>query len=106
MTTYYFAIASQDFLLYEEPLEEVLRERINHYKQMEKVIDFWLVINPSFIHSPDMADLKRQIIKPSAAILSCNPKFIKWLKLRFGFILTGCFEVPSAYISNPLESDY
>nr|YP_009314645.1 Hypothetical protein ycf54 [Neoizziella asiatica]SCW23100.1 Hypothetical protein ycf54 [Neoizziella asiatica] len=104
MTTYYFAIASQDFLLYEEPLEEVLRERINHYKNIEKMIDFWLVPNPSFINAPEMKHIRKQLVKPSVAILSSNPKFIEWIKLRFGFVLTGQFESSITDISNICNS--
>nr|YP_009315667.1 Hypothetical protein ycf54 [Trichogloeopsis pedicellata]SCW24325.1 Hypothetical protein ycf54 [Trichogloeopsis pedicellata] len=104
MNTYYFAIASQDFLLHEEPLEEVLRERINHYKNMEKIIDFWLVINPAFINAPEMKNIKMQLSKPSVAILSYNPKFIEWIKLRFGFVLTGKFISPSPNIQDALKS--
>nr|YP_010873092.1 Ycf54 [Nemalion vermiculare]WGV34442.1 Ycf54 [Nemalion vermiculare] len=104
MTIYYFAIASQDFLLHEEPLEEVLRERINHYKNIEKVIDFWLIVNPEFINATEMASIKKQLTKPSAAILSHNKTFIEWLKLRFGFVITGEFESPSNEIPSPLKS--
>lgn len=104
MKTYYFAIASQDFLLREEPVEEVLRERINHYKSIKKIIDFWLVLNPAFIHTPDMIHIKNQLTKPSAAIISYNPKFIEWIKLRFGFVLTGQFNIPSEHIIDPLQS--
>nr|YP_009314030.1 Hypothetical protein ycf54 [Izziella formosana]SCW22284.1 Hypothetical protein ycf54 [Izziella formosana] len=89
MNTYYFAIASQDFLLHEEPLEEVLRERRNYYQQMQKTVDFWLIMNPKFIDEPEMVHIKQQLVKPSVAILSFNPKFIEWIKLRFGFVLTG-----------------
>lgn len=102
MTTYYFAIASQDFLLKEEPVEEVLRERINHYKNISKVVDFWLLIDPKFIDSPEMSILKTQLIKPSAAIISYNPRFINWLKLRLGFVRTGKFNAPSNTIKDPL----
>jgi len=105
MTRYYFAIASQDFLLYEEPVEEVLRERIDHYKSIKKIIDFWLVMNPSFIHAPEMIKIKKQLTKPSAAIISEDRTFISWLKLRLGFVLIGEFTSPSAYIINYLESD-
>nr|YP_009312804.1 Hypothetical protein ycf54 [Helminthora furcellata]SCW21058.1 Hypothetical protein ycf54 [Helminthora furcellata]SCW23918.1 Hypothetical protein ycf54 [Helminthora furcellata] len=105
MNTYYFAIASQDFLLHEEPLEEVLRERINHYKSIEKIIDFWLVNNPSFIHAPEMKHVKKQLVKPSVAILSYNPQFIEWIKLRFGFVLTGTFKSPSNDIQDALSSE-
>jgi hypothetical protein len=105
MTRYYFAIASQDFLLNEEPVEEVLRERINHYKSIKKIIDFWLVMNPSFVHAPEMIKIKKQLIKPSAAIISEDRTFINWLKLRLGFVLVGEFMSPSANIINHLESD-
>nr|YP_009313211.1 Hypothetical protein ycf54 [Dichotomaria marginata]SCW21465.1 Hypothetical protein ycf54 [Dichotomaria marginata] len=104
MTTYYFAIASKDFLLIEEPLEEVLRERTNHYQNIGKDLDFWLIIDPAFINAPNMLNIKKQLIKPSAAIISKNPKFIDWLKLRFGFILTGQFEAPSGHIKHPLQT--
>lgn len=104
MVTYYFAIASQDFLLLEEPVEEVLRERINHHKSMKKLIDFQLVLDPAFLNSPEMNKIKKQLNKPSAAIISNNPKFITWLKLRFGFVLTGQFESPCANILGPFAT--
>nr|BBI37156.1 Conserved hypothetical plastid protein [Palmaria palmata] len=102
MTTYYFAIASQDFLLKEEPVEEMLRERINHYKSIDKVIDFWLIVNPIFINAPEMRMIKKQLNKPSVAIISQNPVFITWLKLRLGFVSTGNFCAPSTTIPDPL----
>lgn len=105
MTTYYFAIASQDFLLHEEPVEEVLRERIDHYQNSQRIIDFWLVMNPSFINAPEMIKIKKQLTKPSAAIISENKIFINWLKLRLGFVIVGEFRSPSEHIFNHLESD-
>ena len=50
MYNYYFAIASKNFLINQEPLEEILRERTNYYKSINKDIDFWFVSNPSFIN--------------------------------------------------------
>lgn len=105
MTKYYFAIASQDFLLNEEPLEEVLRERVNYYKNIKKIIDFWVVMNPTFINAPEMSKIKQQLTKPAVAIISENHVFINWLKLRLGFVITGEFTSPSVNILNPLESD-
>ena len=49
MTTYYYVLASQHFLLEEEPLDEVLRERVRNYEEQKKEIDFWLVKQPAFI---------------------------------------------------------
>jgi hypothetical protein len=89
MRAYYFAIASQDFLLKEEPLEEILRERTHHYKSVDKPIDFWIVHNPAFINMSEMLNIRKQITKPTVAIISHNPKFIEWLKLRLGFIFIG-----------------
>ncbi|MBD2023898.1 MgPME-cyclase complex family protein, partial [Leptolyngbya sp. FACHB-711] len=44
MQTYYYAVASQRYLLEEEPTEEVLKERIRYYQEQEKERDFWLVL--------------------------------------------------------------
>jgi len=40
MQTYYYVLASQSFLIEEEPLEEVLRERTRHYHEREKKLIF------------------------------------------------------------------
>lgn len=95
MPTYYFAIASQKFLLREEPLEEVLRERTKYYKSINKQVDFWLVKNPAFIYSSESIDLKKYLQEPSAAIISYNSKFINWIKLRLGFVLVGTLNIRS-----------
>nr|YP_009027488.1 hypothetical chloroplast protein 108 [Neoporphyra perforata]AGV01079.1 hypothetical chloroplast protein 108 [Neoporphyra perforata]AHB34982.1 hypothetical chloroplast protein 108 [Neoporphyra perforata]AHB35191.1 hypothetical chloroplast protein 108 [Neoporphyra perforata]AIA19353.1 hypothetical protein [Neoporphyra perforata]AIA19562.1 hypothetical protein [Neoporphyra perforata] len=92
MTTYYFALASQNFLLVKEPLEEVFRERVSYYQSNNKVIDFWLVPNPSFLDKPDMASFKNLVPNDAVAIVSTNPVFINWLKLRIGYICIGQIE--------------
>nr|AIA19980.1 hypothetical protein [Neoporphyra perforata] len=92
MTTYYFALASQNFLLVKEPLEEVFRERVSYYQSNNKVIDFWLVPNPSFLDKPDMASFKNLVPNDPVAIVSTNPVFINWLKLRIGYICIGQIE--------------
>jgi hypothetical protein len=105
MTIYYFAIASQDFLLKEEPVEEILRERIEHYKSIDKAIDFWLIKNPAFLYKADMVKIHKQLLKPSAAIISNNSTFIDWLKLRLGFVRIGTFHASSDSIPHSLYSD-
>ena len=50
-TKYYFVLASQQFLISQEPLEEVLRERIQYYCRTNKKIDFWLLPSPKFLDS-------------------------------------------------------
>lgn len=104
MTTYHYALASAKFLLEEEPFDEVLRERQRHYHEQEKALDFWLVKQPAFLESPEFADLKARCPQPAVAIVSTNPSFITWLKLRLEYIATGQFEAPSDTIPDPLAS--
>jgi hypothetical protein len=104
MTTYYYLLASQRFLVEEEPLEEVLRERTRNYHEQEKEIDFWLIKQPAFLEAPSMASIKAKCPQPAAAIISTDPQFITWLKLRLEFVITGEFTAPTAEISDPLAS--
>ncbi|MBD2185890.1 DUF2488 family protein [Planktothrix sp. FACHB-1355] len=104
MTTYYYVLASQRFLLEEEPLEEVLRERTRKYQEEEQEIDFWLVKQPAFLEAREMADVKAKCPQPAAAIISTNSSFITWLKLRLEYVATGEFPAPSDTIPDPLAS--
>lgn len=104
MQTYYFILASQRFLLEEEPLDEVLKERTRHYQEQEKEIDFWLVKQPAFLETPEFAEVKAKCPQPAAAIISTNSQFITWLKLRLEFVITGEFQAPSDTIPQPLAS--
>lgn len=104
MTTYHYVLASQRFLMEEEPIEEVLKERTRNYKEQEKELDFWLVLQPAFLDAPEMAQAKQQCPQPAAAIVSTNEQFITWLKLRLEYVRVGQFEAPSATIPNPLAS--
>ena len=88
---YYFLVASQDFLFYQEPIEEILRERIRHYKSIKKNIDFSFTTDLDFLDEPNLSHIKESLIKPSAAVISLNPKFIDWLKLRVQYGVTGSF---------------
>ncbi|MBD0335919.1 MAG: DUF2488 family protein [Cyanobacteria bacterium Co-bin13] len=104
MQTYYYAVASQKFLLEQEPFEEVLKERHRYYQEQEKEIDFWLVKEPAFLEAPELAEVKAKCPQPAVAIVSTNPTFITWLKLRLEYIATGQFQAPSETISDPLAS--
>ncbi|BAY89696.1 MULTISPECIES: MgPME-cyclase complex family protein [unclassified Tolypothrix] len=104
MATYYYVLASQKFLIQEEPLDEVLKERTRHYHEQEKEIDFWLVKQPAFLEAPEMAEIKAKCPQPAAAIISTDKPFITWLKLRLEYVIVGEFEAPSATISDPLAS--
>lgn len=102
MTTYYYVLASQKFLLEEEPFEEVLRERKRDYEEKNREIDFWLVKQPAFLEAPEMSENKAKCPQPSVAVISTNPSFITWLKLRLEYVIKGEFEAPSATIPEPL----
>jgi hypothetical protein len=104
MQTYYYVLASKHFLVEEEPLEEVLRERTRDYQEKGKEIDFWLVSQPAFLEAPDLAAAKAKCPQPAAAIISTNQTFITWLKLRLEYVLTGEFQAPSDTIPDPLAS--
>ena len=91
MTTYYYVLASQKFLIEEEPLAEVLKERTRFYQEQEKEIDFWFVKEPAFLNAPDQQAIKAKCPQPSAAVISTNKQFIDWLKLRLEFVITGEF---------------
>ena len=103
MTKYFFIAASEKFLIVEEPIEEILKERMRNYKENNKEIDFWLLKNPSFLKTPQFVDLKAKIPSPPAAILSTDKKFITFLKLRLEFVAVGEFEFPNAEITDPLK---
>ena len=103
MTTYYFVAASEKFLTIEEPIEEILKERMRNYKENNKEIDFWLLKNPSFLQTTQFADLKAKIPSTPAVVLSTDKKFITFLKLRLEFVAVGEFECPDAEITDPFK---
>jgi len=104
MSTYHFVAASERFLIEEEPLEEVLRERVRNYGEQGKEIDFWLVKRPAFLESPELAAVAGAVPRPAAAVVSTDEKFITFLKLRLEFVATGRFEAPSASIPDALAN--
>ena len=104
MSTYHFIAASEIFLTEEEPLEEVLRERVRHYGETNKAIDFWLVRQPAFLETPELAAVARPVPRPAAAVVSTDPTFITFMKLRLEFVAQGQFDAPSASIPDPLAS--
>jgi hypothetical protein len=104
MSTYHFCLASRRFLLEEEPFAEVLKERTRNYHEREKEIDFWLVEQPAFLEAPEFAEFKAKCPQPAVAVISTDPKFITWLRLRLEYVLTGQFDAPSESIPEPLKS--
>ena len=102
MSTYYFVAASEAFLTQEEPLEEVLRERVRDYSEKGKDIDFWLVRQPAFLNAPEFKEQAGSIPQPAAAVISTDAVFIDFMKLRLEYVLKGSFEAPSNSIPDPL----
>ena len=102
VTKYYFIIASKQFLVTEEPMEEVLRERIHYYRRTEKRIDFWLLPTPNFLLSKNYKNITNNLPKNCLAIVSTNKIFITWLKLRLNNVFVGEFFGPTEQIQNPL----
>jgi len=102
MTTYHFVAASEAFLTEEEPLDEVLRERVRNYGEKGKEIDFWLLKRPAFLEAPELASLVAAVPRPAAAVVSTDETFITFLKLRLEFVLKGSFEAPAGSIGDPL----
>jgi hypothetical protein len=102
--TYYYAVGSEKFLLEEEPLDEVLKERRRYYQEQEQAVDFWLVKHPAFLEAPELAPVKAQCPQPAVALVSTNKSFITWLKLRLEYVATGEFQAPSDTIPDALAS--
>ncbi|MCU0550278.1 MAG: DUF2488 family protein [Leptolyngbya sp. Prado105] len=103
MTTYYYVLASQKFLLEEEPIEEVLKERYRDYQEKNREIDFWVIKEPAFLEAPEMAENKAKCPRPAVAIVSTKKQFITWLKLRLEYVITGEYQ-QSETIPEPLAS--
>jgi hypothetical protein len=101
---YYFIIMSQQELLKNEVIEEILRERAMNYQLNKKPVDFWVSLSPLFIYDYDKKILN-QIRETAyyekevdnicfkysnitfeyfASIITCDPEFVKWFKLRVG----------------------
>ena len=104
MSTYHFVAASERFLTAEEPLEEVLRERVRNYGEQGKAIDFWLIKRPAFLDAPELAAQMASVPRPAAAVVSTDETFITFLKLRLEFVAKGRFEAPSATIPDALAA--
>ena len=104
MSTYFFVAASERFLTEEEPLEEVLRERVRDYQEKGKEIDFWLVRQPAFLDAPELKASANAVPRPAAAVISTDSTFIDFMKLRLEHVLKGSFSAPSESIPDPLAS--
>ena len=103
---YYFVAASRKYLCEDEgkPLGETLSERRRNFEARGKELNFWLIEKPAFLEAPELADIKKQIPQPAAAIITTDENTMRWLKLRLEFVATGEFLAPSANIPDALAS--
>ena len=104
MTEYHGGPASERFLTVEERLEGVLRDRRCTDEESGNAMDFWLVRQPAFLATDGLSATNSQLPKPAAAVVSTDPTFITFLKLRLEYVLEGSFEAPSAAIPDALAS--
>lgn len=106
LPNYYYIIGSKNYLLKEEPIEEILRERSNYYLKKGKNIDFWLINDISKIEL-DAIEIDKKYkdeilnkLDKYLIVLSTNKSFISWLKLRFDYTLKGKFNRSKNLLKN------
>ena len=118
---YYYLVMSQVDFLENQVIEEILRERATFYDLQNKLRDFWLVLQPSFVKDYQLEEkIKRtcfynsQMKRPEnserngmyfVSIVSMDKNFIKWIELRTGhFEDLGSFDKTT--IPNSVSADY
>ena len=99
--TYHYLIMSQQDLLYNQVIEELLREKSNYYISQKKNRDFWILTSPEIVKEAKInnkiknsAFYKKNINLINStensgkefysALVSTNEDFIDWFKLRIG----------------------
>jgi hypothetical protein len=89
---------SQQDMLQNEALEEILRERANYYFSKSKSLDFWILISPNFllkiqkkIENSGFYKQKEKLIKNNnenlfySVLITSNKEFLGWISLRLGY---------------------
>lgn len=99
---YSFIVGSENFLLKEEPLEEVLRERFQYCLREKKLMNFWLIKSPKFINFLNLQFREQKVPDSPISLVSTNDAFIRWLKLRYHHVGIGVFIPNLIKIINPL----
>ena len=90
--TYYYIIMTQENLLKNQVLEELLREKSNNYQINKQQKDFWILNSPNFI---DKLNLNEKIKNSNfyknnknnyfSSLISLDKKYIQWIELRLGY---------------------
>nr|YP_009545453.1 ycf54 [Mallomonas splendens]AYO28607.1 ycf54 [Mallomonas splendens] len=98
MKYYYIGLSQQDFFK-NQVIEEVIRERVNHFISKKLQLNFWVVFSPLFLNNLEIKEKikktcfykqKKQEIEfinndYFAIMISTDPQYISWLKLRLGY---------------------
>ena len=83
---------TQENLLKNQVLEELLREKSNNYQINKQQKDFWILNSPNFI---DKLNLNEKIKNSNfyknnknnyfSSLISLDKKYIQWIELRLGY---------------------
>jgi hypothetical protein len=97
---YYYLIMSQNDMIQNQVLEEILRERTSYYISKNRVTDFWTLISPKFIKNLKLDEKilttnfynqqKKEITSDInqnfyGSLVSLDKEFINWIQLRLGY---------------------
>ena len=74
------------------------------YNKKEKLLNFWIVKNPTFLTNLGYKEIINDIPKNSIAIVSTEKTFITWLKLRLNNVIIGNFNMSKENNISPLRS--
>ncbi|GAB4818846.1 hypothetical protein N2152v2_005892 [Parachlorella kessleri] len=86
---WYACVASAEFFyndVQNEPFAEQLREKKRWFEEQDKELDFYLVSQPAWLESKFPEEAKR-VSKPAVALVSTDPTWILFMKLRLDRVL-------------------
>jgi hypothetical protein len=85
---------TQESLLKNQVLEELLREKSNNYQVNKQQKDFWILNSPNFINKLNLSEkiknsnfYKNNKNKNNhfSCLISLDKKYIQWIELRLGY---------------------
>ena len=101
-TKYHYIVMSQQDLLQNEVIEELLREKSYYYISQNQNPDLWIVVSPDFLNNKEIKEklhkssfykqYKHKILVSDkninsefyCCVVSSNEDYLGWLKLRIG----------------------
>lgn len=86
--------------------EEVLRERVYHYKKSSAPLDFWVVKNIKLdIEALNKQKSENEFLK-GFTIITTNKIFFEWIKLRYGYFENVSNTLSLSVLENLKNSTY